>query len=80
MQAADRRWLSVRQTAEFLGLHPKTVYDLAARGKIPSAKIGGALRIDLRRLTQDLEGQEKRRQAVRPAVKAQGKSATPAEE
>jgi len=65
MQAAERRWLSVRQAAEFLGLHPKTVYDLASRGKIPSAKIGGALRIDLRRLTQDLEGQEKRRQAVR---------------
>ena len=36
--------LTAPQLAQALGLHAKTVYDLAARKKIPSYKIGAALR------------------------------------
>jgi excisionase family DNA binding protein len=36
--------LTAPQLAHALGLHAKTVYDLAARKKIPSYKIGAALR------------------------------------
>lgn len=32
--------LTVRQTAELLRLHPKTVYALVSRGSIPHVRIG----------------------------------------
>lgn len=36
--------LTARQVAELLGVHENWVYDLAARGELPSYKIGGTRR------------------------------------
>ena len=36
--------LTARQVAELLGVHENWVYDLAARGELPSYKIGGSRR------------------------------------
>ncbi len=52
-----RRWISVEDTAEYLSLKPKTIYQLALTGKIPSAKIGRSRRIDLKALEKQLEAQ-----------------------
>jgi len=66
---AGRRWISCREAAEYLGLSAKHVSELCLRGEIPSAKIGGSRRIDLRALEGNLEkrisgsrGQEMRRE------------------
>lgn len=42
---ADRLW-TVPEVADFLRLHPKTIYDMAARGDLPCLRIGGRLRFD----------------------------------
>jgi len=36
----QKRWLTVADVAEYLSLNVKTVYAQAAKGEIPSAKIG----------------------------------------
>jgi excisionase family DNA binding protein len=54
---SGRRYISVRECAEFLSLHLKTVYSLIARGKIPAVRVGRAVRVDLRRLEAQLEAQ-----------------------
>jgi len=33
--------ISIRQVAEFMGVHERTVYRLANSGKIPGFKLGG---------------------------------------
>ena len=38
--------MTARQVAELLGVHENWVYDQAARGVLPSYKIGGARRFD----------------------------------
>ena len=58
-----RRWLTVKQAAEYLGLSVKGTYDMAAAGKLPVARIGRVVRIDLRALETSLEAQVKGRQA-----------------
>lgn len=42
----QKRYLTIKQTAEYLSLHPITVYRLIHKGFIPASKIGGAIRID----------------------------------
>ena len=44
---ADRLW-TVRDVADFLQLHAKTIYDMAARGDLPCVRFGGRLRFDQR--------------------------------
>ena len=53
----ERRWLRISEAAAYLGLHSKTIYDLAARGLLPCAKVGGSIRIDRLALDQNLERQ-----------------------
>lgn len=36
--------LTTRQTAEFLGLSARTVFNLTATGQLPAVKIGAAVR------------------------------------
>jgi len=55
-----RRWISCREAGEYLGLSAKHVNDLCLRGIIPSIKIGGSRRIDLKALEAGLEKREKR--------------------
>jgi excisionase family DNA binding protein len=38
--------MTARQVAELLGVHENWVYDQAARGELPSYKIGGTRRFD----------------------------------
>jgi len=54
----ERRWISVRECAEYLGLHLKSIYNLIYQGYIPATKIGGSIRIDRKKLDQLLESQE----------------------
>ena len=58
-----RRWISCREAGEYLGLSAKHVNELCLRGTIPSVKIAGARRVDLKSLEAGLERQEIRRRA-----------------
>ncbi|MFC2169960.1 helix-turn-helix domain-containing protein [Acidobacteriota bacterium] len=54
----QRRWISVKECAEYLGLHLKSVYSLISRGEIPAARIGGSVRVDLKKLDSHMESTE----------------------
>ena len=49
------RWLSRTEVAEYLGLHPQTVWKLHKEGRIPAVKIGRSLRFCLKDVVQALE-------------------------
>jgi len=59
--AIERRWLTVVETAKYLGLHPETISSLCLRGALPSVLIrkpgkkSGSRRIDKKKLDQLLE-------------------------
>ena len=53
----ERRWLRISEAAAYLSIHKKTCYDLASRGLLRCAKIGGSLRVDRFALDADLERQ-----------------------
>ena len=40
--------MTVSEVAQFLGLHEKTVYEWAARGRLPCVRVGSSLRFDPR--------------------------------
>ena len=40
--------MTVSDVARFLGLHEKTVYEWAARGRLPCVRIGSRIRFDPR--------------------------------
>jgi len=52
----ERRWISIREAAQYLSLSEKTVYRLAG-SVLPSVKIKGSLRIDKKRLDEELTSQ-----------------------
>jgi len=54
---SEKRWLTCKEVGIILSLSPKTVSDLALRGELPSVKVGGSRRIDLRALERNLETQ-----------------------
>ena len=43
---------NVAETASFLRIHQKTLYDWAGRGKIPCVRIGSRLRFDPQDITR----------------------------
>ena len=49
------RWLSRTEVAEYLGLHPHTVWKMHKEGRIPAVKIGRKLRFSLKDVVQALE-------------------------
>jgi excisionase family DNA binding protein len=53
----ERRFITCRECAELYHFHVQHVYELIARGLLPSCRIGGAIRVDRVRLDQDLENQ-----------------------
>lgn len=58
MNAEARRWISVRECSEFLGISVKGCYALAARNALPVVRVGGrTLRIDRKALEQGFEKQ-----------------------
>lgn len=59
-----RRWLRVDDAAERLSLPKKTLYSLAARGRLPEGsimKIGRAIRFDIVAIETGLTGSKGRR-------------------
>jgi len=57
MNIENRRWLTIREAAEYLGISVKGAYDMAATGKLPSARVGRLVRVDLRALEANLNAQ-----------------------
>jgi len=51
----ERRWISVHEVSEYLGIHEVTARRLIDRGEIPAAKIGRNIRIDKKRLDERLQ-------------------------
>lgn len=51
--------LTIREVAEYLKLNEKTTYRLAAEGKIPGFKVGGAWRFRESEIQRWIEMQEK---------------------
>lgn len=45
-----KRFITPREAGEYLGIKPKTIYSLAARGLLPYVRFGRQLRIDLTKL------------------------------
>lgn len=59
-----RRWLRVDEAADRLALPKKTLYSLAARGRLPEGsfmKIGRAIRFDILAIETGLAGSKGRR-------------------
>ncbi|MFA5793827.1 MAG: helix-turn-helix domain-containing protein [Candidatus Brocadiia bacterium] len=61
------RLLSIKEVADFLGLHQRTVYTLANEGRIPGFKLGGAWRFDLRTI-KNWVNREMTRNCHRPSA------------
>jgi len=52
----EMRWMTIRQAAEYLGLHPKSLYRACLEGKVPSVKQPGiGRRVDKLALDRLLE-------------------------
>ena len=55
----EMRWITIRQAAEYIGLHPKSLYRACQQGKIPSVKAPGiGRRVDKLALDRLLESRE----------------------
>jgi len=54
-----RRWLTVSEAARYLRLTDGTVYTLFYAGKLPGARVGRSVRIDLKKLDAQMEAQAK---------------------
>ena len=50
----ERRFLSPREVAEYVGIHPQTVYAMIARGEIVASRLGRKILIDKKRLDEKL--------------------------
>jgi excisionase family DNA binding protein len=54
--AIERRWFKISEIAEYLNLHPQSVYELWGKGIIPGTKIKGiGVRLDKKKLDELLE-------------------------
>jgi excisionase family DNA binding protein len=53
----EKRWISPREAAEYIGCHVMTVYAWIASGTVPSARLGRKVLVDRRQLDAQLEGQ-----------------------
>lgn len=54
-----RRWITVAQAAEYLSIHPVTCRRLIDRGKIPASHVGRSVRVDFKKLEEQLESEAK---------------------
>jgi excisionase family DNA binding protein len=63
VQGPGRRFGTVRNAAEWLGIHEQTCYRWFYAGRIPGVRIGRTVRIDLRLLEAQLA------RGMRPAAK-----------
>jgi len=51
----EKRWLTARETSEYLSLNLKTVYSLVTRGELKAGRVGGSIRIDKKAIDEKLE-------------------------
>jgi len=51
----EKRWVSVREASQYLSLHEITTRRLIDRGMIPASRIGRNIRVDMRKLNEQLE-------------------------
>ena len=49
--------ITIKEVADFLQIAEKTIYRLAAEGKIPAIKVGGSWRFNLKEIEEWLEKQ-----------------------
>jgi excisionase family DNA binding protein len=56
-RVVDQRYLSVSETATYLGLSPKTIYAWAEKGAIPAYKVGRVWRFDKTDVDDFVRGQ-----------------------
>jgi len=58
MEKRERRWMKPREVAEYLSVHPMTVYSLIYSHRLPAIKLKGVgWRIDRKRLDAQMEGE-----------------------
>jgi len=60
MPPFPKRWISPKEAGEYLSLSPGAIYRLAAQKKLPAARVGHSLRIDLMELERRMERQSKK--------------------
>jgi len=53
----QKRWITVLECSSYLSLHIKTIYTKIAKNEIPAAHVGGSIRIDKKKLDEQLENQ-----------------------
>jgi len=53
----QKRWITPLECSSYLSLHIQTIYTKIAKGEIPAARIGGSIRIDRKKLDEQLENQ-----------------------
>lgn len=54
----ERRFFKASEMADYLGLHPKSIYRAIARRQIPAVKVPGiGIRVDKQRLDAMLDNQ-----------------------
>jgi len=53
----ERRFISVREAADFLSMSASGIRKKLDRGELPVVRVGRTVRIDLKTLTEQLEGQ-----------------------
>ncbi len=55
MDFSGRRWITVAETAAYLFLHPVSVRRKIDRGEIVASRIGRTVRVDLKKLNEQME-------------------------
>lgn len=60
MTAPTRRWISVKECGAYLGMRGPAIRRLIYLGKIPSARLGRNVFVDMQRLEQTLDGQSRK--------------------
>lgn len=65
----SKRWLKVKEVAKIFGVHPASIYDAAAKGLLPCARLPGiGLRIDRQALMKAYESDLKARKTRQRAT------------
>jgi len=65
----ERRWLTVKETAEYLKLRPQSVYRDCYKGKIPFSRVPGiGLRIDKKALDEQLKNSRENNERIRSVI------------
>ena len=63
MEKREKRWMKIREAAEYLSVHPVTIYRMISAHQLPAVKIKGAgWRIDRKKLDDMLEGEMEERE------------------